>query len=134
MTPEQKIKHLILLKHQGWNAATMQLPQVTAENVDELFEEWQGEDGWDLQDAINEVRCSGIETSITAPHSRHYESESVAAQYIDGSWIGWTFWYGGGKHGEPESIDWMEDAYDLTCTEEQKVVTVRTFTAPEGIA
>ena len=46
----------------------------------------------------------------------------------DGSWVGWTYWYGGGKYGEPEAIDWMDDAYDLACTEEEKVVTVRTFT------
>lgn len=70
-----------------------------------------------------------METGLPAPSSRHYESEAVAYQYVDGSWVGWSYWYGGGKHGEPEAIDWMEDAYDVNCTEEEKVVVVRTFTA-----
>jgi hypothetical protein len=48
-------------------------------------------------------------------------------QTAEGEWIGWTFWYGGGKHGEPGAIDWMSDAYHLNCTEEEKVVVVRTF-------
>jgi hypothetical protein len=33
----------------------------------------------------------------------------------------------GGKYGEPEAVEWIDDAYDLVCTEEEKVVTVRTF-------
>ncbi len=41
---------------------------------------------------------------------------------LDGSWVGWTFWYGGGKHGEPGNVPWMEDAYDLTFTLEAVVV------------
>ena len=46
----------------------------------------------------------------------------------DGSWVGWTYWYGGGKHAEPEVMDWMGEAYPLDCVEEEKMVTVRTFT------
>jgi hypothetical protein len=41
---------------------------------------------------------------------------------LDGSWVGWTYWYGGGKHGEPGSIKWVEDAYDVVMTEVQKGV------------
>jgi hypothetical protein len=37
-------------------------------------------------------------------------------------------WFGGGKHGEPGAVEWMEDAYHLTCHEEEKLVVVRTFT------
>ena len=80
-----------------------------------------------VQEARSEVRSSGIETGLPCKGSCHYESESVAAKMPDGSWVGWTYWYGGGKYGEPESIDWMDDAYDLDCAEEEKVVTVRTF-------
>lgn len=89
-------------------------------------------DLWDeadcLQDAKSEIRCGDVETNVPCDYSRHYESKSVAAQCPNGEWVGWTYWYGGGKHGEPDAIDWIEHAYDLECTEEQRVVTVRTFT------
>lgn len=131
MTPEQKLKHAILLRAVQMGDIALDAP-VTADNVDQLYEE-HGVD-WQLQDARNEVRCSGEETGLPAPLSRHYESKSVAAKMPDGSWVGWTYWYGGGKHGEPEAIDWMDEAYDLACTEEQKLVTVRSFTKPTEAA
>ena len=129
MTPEQKLKHAIILKAQDWDLAYPKEP-ITAENIDDLFEEMDEEGA--LQDATGEIRTTGIETGLPAPHSRHYESESVAAQMPDGSWVGWTYWYGGGKHGEPEAIDWMDEAYDLKVVEEEKMVTVRTFTRVEA--
>lgn len=120
MTPAQKIKHLILNLLADW--AEEPYPEITAENVDEEYDAVD-----DKQDAKYEIRAGEVETDISCPVSRHYESESVAAQAPDGSWIGWTYWFGGGKHGEPEAIDWMNSAYDLSCVEEEKVVTVRTF-------
>lgn len=90
------------------------------------------EDLWDEQDclwdATNEIRTSGEETGLPGQYSRHYESEEVAIQCPDGSWVGFTHWYGGGKHGEPESIDWIEHAYDVNVTSTQKMVTINTFT------
>ncbi len=41
--------------------------------------------------------------------------------------MGWTYWSGGGKFGNPEDIPWIEDAYLLDIEEEQKMVTVRKF-------
>jgi hypothetical protein len=84
-----------------------------------------------VQDARSEVRQGEMETDLPCPSSRHYESKSVAAKLPDGSWVGWTYWYGGGKHGEPEAIDWIDDAYNLNCTEEEKMVTVRIFAKAE---
>lgn len=128
MTPQQKLKHLILNKAAEFGA--IEIGEVTAENVDELYDECEA--SGDIQDAKYEVRCSGTETGLQCDWSRHYESDAVAAKTPDGSWVGWTYWYGGGKHGEPEAIDWIEDAYDLDCVEEEKVVTVRTFTKREA--
>lgn len=125
MTPQQKLKHLILLKQQAWNPDFLAGVEIAAENVDTLYEE--NNEDYELQDAKSEVRCSGVETGLKCDWSRHYESTAVATQYVDGSWVGWTYWYGGGKHGEPEAIDWMEDAYEVNCTEEEKMVVVRTF-------
>ena len=118
MSPEQKIKHAILVR------AGAALPEtVDAENIDELYAREEN-----LYDVINEFREGEYETKIWTPISRNYETKSVAARMVDGSWVGWTYWYGGGKHGSPETIEWMSDAYDLTCVEEEKLVTVRTFT------
>ena len=74
-----------------------------------------------------------METGLKCEWSRHYESKAVAMKFPDGSWVGWTYWYGGGKHGEPSSIEWMDDAYDVDCHEEEKMVVVQTFKAREAI-
>lgn len=129
MNAEQAIKADILVT--AWKAGRIDLPKtyLTAENVDELFELAKGDDGWGLQDDISEFRGGfDEETGIPTPYSRHYETKSVAKKLQDGRWVGWTYYYGGGKHSEPEAVDWMDKAYFLDCTEEQKVVTVRTFT------
>lgn len=130
MTPEQKIKHLILIKDRellaSYGDEREPLPEITAENIDDIFE--AAEEDEPLYDGRSETREGyDCETDIPCQSSRHYESKSVAAQYVDGSWVGWTYWYGGGKHGEPEAVDWIEYAYNLDCVEEEKVVTVRTF-------
>ena len=123
MTPIQKIKYLIV------TGAGRELPY-PCEDINAIYADMEDED--ELWDTLSEVRAGEVETGIPCEYSRHYESDSVAAQLPDGSWVGWTYWYGGGKHGDPESIDWMEDAYDLDCLEEVKLMTVRTFTKREG--
>lgn len=124
MTPEQKIKWAILLVAAGYGDGPT--PEVTADNVDDLYDALEEEGNhWDAKD---EIRSSGQETGLQCGFSRHYESDAVAAQMPDGSWVGWTYWHGGGKHSEPEAIDWIDSAYDLVCTEEEKMVVVRTFT------
>lgn len=123
MTPEQKIKWLILAKDAEWDSRPV--PDYPIPNADELFDELVESDrNWD---AVVDVRASGIETKLKCESSRHYESKAVAAKLPDGSWVGWTYWYGGGKHSDPGSVEWMCDAYDVECKEEQKLVTVQTF-------
>lgn len=124
MTPTNKIKTTILLKARDeWGAILSKDPiSVTEEELEMLYY------NTDTQDVSYEFREDEIVTDIKCDWSRHYESRSVAAKMFDGSWVGWTYWYGGGKHGCPESINWMESAYDLECKEEEKLVVVRTFT------
>lgn len=129
MTPQQKIKHAILLRVAEWKKTPL-VVEVTAANVDDLYEELV--DNGEHWDALNEIRSGEVETNLPREWSRHYESKAVAAEMPDGSWVGWTYWYGGGKHGEPEAIDWMNYAYALDCKEEEKVVVVRTFTKAGG--
>lgn len=132
MTPEQKLKHMILARYAELYESAPRAPEnVTAENIDVLYGEVYENDDGSIWDAVNEIRSGDVETGLQCEWSRHYESKAVAARYFDGSWIGWTYWYGGGKHGEPEAVDWMDSAYDLNCVEEEKMVVVRTFTKTE---
>lgn len=125
MTPEQKLKYAILVQYSEMNDA--ERPSYSAESIDDLYDSTMDVYA-DLYDAVEEVRCGGEETDIPAEFSRHYESESRAMQMPDGSWVGWTYWYGGGKHGDPGSMPWMEYAYDLDVQEEERVMIVRNFT------
>ncbi|QZP06844.1 hypothetical protein [Caenibius sp. WL] len=122
-TAEQQVKHLIALKAIKFGS---EIPADLLSDPDAAYEYLvENDEHWD---AVSETRCGEVETDIPAGWSRHYESKSVAALCPDGSWVGWTYWYGGGKHADPEAIDWIDQAYALDCTEEQKTVTVRTFT------
>jgi len=123
MTPKQKIKREIL-NEIGYG-------DFTDENIDERYNFLLVNQcaNYDLE---NEFRESGEKTNIECPLSRLYESQSVARKLSDGTWIGWTYWFGGGKHGEPEAIDWMTDAYELKIeSETEKVIIIRTFSKCE---
>jgi hypothetical protein len=131
MTPVQKLKEMIIQRH----IEMQDLPSVavTAENVDALFEQYES----DAHDAREEIRIGEYNTGLQTPYSsyfsqvqRNYEYDEVAAQTLDGSWIGWTYYHGGGKHSEPSAIPWVDYAYSLDCKEEEKLVTVRTFAKP----
>jgi hypothetical protein len=125
MTPFNKVRKLVLLAAK--RDKDLQIPDTldTDDDIEQAYEILTNADAhWDYE---SEIREGQIETEIKCDWSRHYESKSVASQLSDGSWVGWTYWYGGGKHGEPEAIDWMEEAYDLTCEESQQMVTIRKF-------
>ena len=129
MTAQQKIKHLILLLAINWEQIAIE-EAITAENVDALYAKHNENHG--LQDARNEIREGRYETKVPdqTPWDRtlsYFEKKSVAIQAPDGSYVGWTYWYGGGKYTEPEAILWIEFAYDLTHTEKQVMVTEHHF-------
>jgi hypothetical protein len=95
----------------------------TAEEIEARYEELLGPQHIDqLQQAQEEVRPGTEETELPCEYDRHYESKSVAAQMLDGSWVGWVYWFGGGKHGEPEQVEWISDAYDVDVVEVLKPV------------
>lgn len=125
MTAVQLIKEAILLAAVRMGDIEDMEP-ITAENVDDIYE--REDDKFGLQDARNEIRTSGEDTGLVCSYSRHYESDAVAMEMSDGRWVGWTYFYGGGKHGEPGEMDWMDDAYFLDCVEHQEMVTIKTFT------
>jgi hypothetical protein len=132
LTAAQKLRRHILLRcdHEslverisGYSGASS---LTTGDDIDAA---WDVAMDYDLaHDAKAEVREGEVETGIPCDWSRHYESKSVAVKVDDGSWVGWTYWYGGGKHGAPGEVEWIEDAYHVNVTEEEKMMTVRTFT------
>jgi hypothetical protein len=125
MTPREMIRKEILSDAIRHGAVKFD-GEITADNIEELYDELLVKEDlhWDYEDLF---RCSGEETGIACERSRHYENKSVATKLSDGTWVGWTYWYGGGKHGEPDAFDWMGDAYFLDVKEEEKTVIVRTF-------
>ena len=136
MTPEQILKAAILEQVAEWlnNQEDIEFPLQgpfdTQEKIDAAFDEIE-EDGLDdqISEAESELRGSYThETGIQTQYSRYYESKAVARRFGD-KWVGWTYWYGGGKHGEPESVEWIEHAYFVEAKEETQVVLV--FSRPE---
>ncbi len=101
--------------------------EVSFENV--KSEMWELTD--DFYDISEELRSCSEESGMTCKeYSRHYDCHEVAA-FCDGKWVGWTYWYGGGKWGEPEIIEWASKAYFLECEEKAETVINRYFSYPK---
>jgi len=125
LTSTQLIKKAIIQLLNDQNYVDYRQPVTTAEEIEAAYDlAVEKRIHWDMQE---EVRSGGIETDLPAPHSRHYEVD-IHAQLIDSQWVGYNFFHGGGKHGQAESIDWMEDAFFVDCKEELVTITQRTFT------
>lgn len=119
---ELLIKKEIVKIANGWNS------EVTVPDDCDIIEFYDDNryEYDELIDATEEFRCSGIDTNLDSEYSRHYESERVAKE-IDGVWVSWIYWHGGGKFGEPEAIDWIESAKIVNCEEKEVVTIQRTF-------
>lgn len=126
MTAEQAIKREVCLMVMDNKYASTPKQDIAEKNVDEVYSSIDdSEDSDTLHEMESEFRSSYThETGIECDYSHHYESKSVACKLRDGRWVGWTYWYGGGKHGDPDAVGWMEDAYFLEAKEETKVVLV----------
>ena len=129
MTAPQKLIQFILkrtIENEARYDRVLEIDFSDPSQVEHDF--WIGEYNDKKQDIQEEISECGVETGLDCEFSRYYDSEAVAAQMSDGTWVGWTYWTGGGKHGEPSSVPWIEDAYYVDCAEEEKMVVVRTFT------
>jgi len=139
MTPEQILKAAILeyvaqsIKDDEDIELLLEGPFDTQEKIDAAFEAIEKQYLDDkVSQAESELRGSYThETGIGCQYSRHYESKAVARQFGD-KWVGWTYWYGGGKYGEPRSVEWMEHAYFVEAKEETQVVLVFSRNEQEG--
>lgn len=127
MTAPQLLKAAIILKAIEWEQTDENISSsVSYEDIDEVYEDAYGLGI--LDDCDYEVRHSGIETGLPCPISRHYECDAVAIQVGD-RWVGFNYWHGGGKHSDPDSIEWIEDAYFVKAT--PKVITSYDFEKEE---
>ncbi len=86
-------------------------PLTTNLEVNEAYGELGEFDDCVLDEIKYDMRQSGIDTGIHCGRDRNYSSKSVAKKMTDGPWIGWTYWFGGGKHGEPDAVEWLEESY-----------------------
>ena len=124
LTATQLIKKAIVQRIAKQGKDDFQLPTQTPEEIEAAYELAVEKDlHWDI---VNEMRDSGIKTNLPAPYSRNYETE-IHAHFIDGQWVAFVYYFGGGKYGNAEEIEWMEDAFFVDCKEEEKLVTIRTF-------
>ena len=83
-----------------------------------------------ISDIKQDHRSGEFNTQIDTEYLRYYESRGVGIhlenfQGFTGD-IGWTYWYGGGKHGDPAAIEWVDHAYFIEL-EKEEVITVRTY-------
>ena len=124
MTAQQKLKHYIINY-----AGITPKESISAENIDRVYDLLcdSDETSDQMQDARNDVRTIGEETDVPVGYSRYFEADSVALKMLDGTWVGWTYYHGGGKHSYPDEIDWIPDAYNLDVEEKEVTVTQRTF-------
>lgn len=128
MTAQDLIKSEIII---GASNHDRLVPDITYENINDIFDELSEDLMWQeaLHDSQNSMRESGEDSNlICSEYSRHYESEQVAYQVMSGEWISWTYWFGGGKHSDPDSIDWITDAYLLDVVETEQIIIHRKFT------
>ena len=127
MNIEQKIKRHILI-----NAVDVDIDLSTADLIDETWEIAENYEGafsqTEIIDKEEDFRCGGQPTNLTCDaRSRHYESEQVAIKLSDGTYVSWVYWSGGGKHGEPDGIDWMDSAFEVDREESEQLVTIYKF-------
>lgn len=131
MTPTQLIKNELIKQVVDTDNSflienNLNLSDISKDNIDDIFARLE-KTGLHY-DYMHEFRVGEYNTDIHTPYSRHYESRSVASEMTGGIWVGWTYWYGGGKYADPDSIDWMSEAYFLDHKEEEKTVIIKTFT------
>ena len=117
----------IELNRESLKDSEVELPEyISPEEVDSLLmdleESVEGWDSW-LYETLNyDIRSGSYDTNLPCEYSRHYESKYVVYQLESGHWVGWVYWHGGGKHGEPEAIDWLSDA-EFIKVEEKPVLS-----------
>ncbi len=92
--------------------------------VEALYERFEELDGIGV---AYDLRGAGDETGIKPEYLheyRHFEVDVVALKMLDGSWVAWNYYHGGGKFTTPETIPWIETSFFIQARTEIREVTV----------
>lgn len=120
LSHQEEIKKFIL--SEAKKDGVIDIGLITTTNLEELWDELADDDN--IYDYLNDFRCSGDKTNLRAAFSRHYGCDFVAKELCPGCAVGWNYWYGGGKHGEPEAIEWLDSARFLNVKTEMREVKI----------
>lgn len=125
LSPKQKIERTALKEVLEYEGEQEYHAKLLDENFDisELTDKYR--DG--MQETLSGIRDGEFETGIDCESTRNYEVKGVASEMLDGSYVGWPYYFGGGKYANLDEIDWMSDAYDLEKKDEEKLVVVTTW-------
>lgn len=98
--------------------------------LEEFYEEIKyGE--WEdyVRDVVSGFRYSGENIDDKVYEDRYYCYRDVATKItgLDDLYLGWTYYFGGGKHAQPQEVEWMEDCYLLTCREVEETRIVKVY-------
>lgn len=133
-SPIQKLQYAVLCRASDFdeNLSTyMQTCLVSADTISQVYDDANSKFECAVQDGRSEIRSGQEDTNLPVNVElgilRYYDAKSVAMELPDGSWVGWVYFYGGGKFGEPEAIPWIESAYAVAVKKEEKVVIVHKF-------
>lgn len=81
-----------------------------------------------VRDVVSNFRDSGTNIYDKVDEDRYFCYQQLGNKItgLDDLYLGWTYAFGGGKYGEPESVEWMEDCYLLKCkeVEEKRIIKV----------
>jgi|SRR4028118_11929 hypothetical protein len=113
------------------------------DKLQEFYEELNyGE--WEeiVRDVIYGFRYSGENADDKVYEDRYYCYREVCKK-ITGSddfskrgsselYLGWTYYFGGGKHSQPEEVEWMEDCYLLKVREVEETRVVKVYERVEN--
>ena len=109
------------------------LASMSGEDLDQLYDETSHDD------AVNEVRYSavdahGVPSWCHYSWERNYEVDVKAFILPDGRALAFCEMSGGGKHGEPDSYPWVEEAkfIKVSGVEERVIKTYKFEDIPEA--
>lgn len=125
-TPTQVGQLLVLRTYWRWQDSPLYDAEHTAAEIQDYWDALYD----DLQDARYDTRHHGIETSIRnrIHHTweRNYDVETRVIHLGDGRGLAYNYVTGGGKHGDPDSFPWWNEAWFVKCTG-TKTVTTHTY-------
>jgi hypothetical protein len=90
----------------------------------------------DLYDCINDFRYEyDFVVKYGTSECRYYEAKYVVKEVEPGVFLGWNYYYGGGKHSAPDEIEWLSNLEFVDVVKEIRPMPVYMVTTktPVGV-